>query len=189
MTSRILGCAETSEHRYMVRWESYVKHIYTTLNTDLKQWHGTAHWCYTNALSCYGNATDSLLLYNSCFQSHLYLHPIVIKGIYQNCWPTTPAPSSQSVMTFNTGSYVNRFPLWPPRGSVKLISTKLTDLVSLEQSHRKPLGIYGCGPSLASYCQLKGTPPYTPIGLWWDCSNDTWSNWICCCKRTFYSNN
>ncbi len=35
--------------------------------------------------------------------------------------------------------------LRPQRGSVKLIFTKLTNIVSLEQSHHKPMGMYGGG--------------------------------------------
>ncbi len=35
--------------------------------------------------------------------------------------------------------------LRPPGGSVKLIATKLTNIVSLEQSQLKPIGRYGGG--------------------------------------------
>ncbi len=77
--------------------------------------------------------------------------------------------------------------LRPPRGSVKLISTKLTNLVLLEQSHHKPMRMYGGVPLSWQHegseahlfphslhtANLRGTPPYIPIGLWWDCSNDT----------------
>ncbi len=45
--------------------------------------------------------------------------------------------------------------LRPPRGSVNLISTNLTNLLSLEQFHHKQIEMYGGG---------------VPIGLWWNCS-------------------
>ena len=49
---------------------------------------------------------------------------------------------------------------------MKVISTKLTSLVSLEQSQLKPIGRYGGD-------NLRRPPPYLPIGFSWDCSNDT----------------
>ncbi len=51
--------------------------------------------------------------------------------------------------------------LRPTRGSLKLIFTKLVDLISLLQSNHKPMGLYN----------------YIPIGLWWGCSNDKWWRW------------
>ncbi len=50
---------------------------------------------------------------------------------------------------------VYKFFYWPPRGSMKLVFIKLTNLVSLEQFHHKPIGMYDSG-------------------LWWNSSNDTW---------------
>ena len=41
--------------------------------------------------------------------------------------------------------------LRPPRGSVKLVSTKLTNLVPLEQFHHKPMGMYDSGRRPPSY--------------------------------------
>ncbi len=35
--------------------------------------------------------------------------------------------------------------LRPPRGSVKVVSTKFTDLVPMEQFHHKPMGMYDGG--------------------------------------------
>ena len=53
---------------------------------------------------------------------------------------------------------------------MKLISTKLTNLVSLEQSNHKPIGRYGGGLLKLA---LRGRPSsYLPIGFRWDCSND-----------------
>ena len=46
--------------------------------------------------------------------------------------------------------------LRPPRGSVKLIFTKLINHKSLEKCHHIPMG-----------------PPLVCMGLWWNCSNDT----------------
>ncbi len=43
---------------------------------------------------------------------------------------------------------------------MKLISTDLTNLVSLEQSHHKPTGMYGGGP-------LKGTSLYITIQVFY----------------------
>ena len=68
-------------------------------------------------------------------------------------------------------------------GAVMLISSKLTSLVSLDQSQLKPIGRY-CGSllklaqggkwaSLAYYCNLRRPPAHIPLGLWLDCSNDT----------------
>ena len=47
---------------------------------------------------------------------------------------------------------------------MKLISSKFTSLVSLEQSQLKPIGRYGGGLLRFSYL---------PIDISWDCSNDT----------------
>ncbi len=64
---------------------------------------------------------------------------------------------------------------------MKLISSKLTSLVSLEQSQLKPNGRYRGGllrlplgePHLPPSANLRRPPTYLPIGFSWDCSNDT----------------
>ena len=61
--------------------------------------------------------------------------------------------------------------LRPPGGSVKLIFTKLTNLVSLEQSHYKPMnamGICGGGPLIWQETATKHKEreiSYLPSGL------------------------
>ncbi len=52
--------------------------------------------------------------------------------------------------------------------AVKLISTKVINLVSWEHSHHKPIWMYGGG--LLRWCHHQ---PYVPIGLWWNCTDDT----------------
>ena len=51
-------------------------------------------------------------------------------------------------------------PLW---GSVKLVSTKFTNLMPVEQFHQKPMGMYDCG--LSQLANLGGLPLYIPKGL------------------------
>ncbi len=53
---------------------------------------------------------------------------------------------------------------------MKLTSTKLTNLVLLEQSNNKPKGM--CTGGLLKL-HLRRPPPYLPIGFSWDCSNET----------------
>ncbi len=49
-------------------------------------------------------------------------------------------------------------------GSVKFISTKLTKLVSLEQSHHKPMGMYG-GVLLSWQYEMSEVHPYPEKSL------------------------
>ncbi len=44
--------------------------------------------------------------------------------------------------------------LRPPRGSVKLISTKFTNPVPVEQFHHKPMGFYDGGPLKLGFVDL-----------------------------------
>ncbi len=65
----------------------------------------------------------------------------------------------------------------PRRESVKLISTKLINLVSLEQIHHKPIGMYGesfyCATVLKKTFDTSSTssPPGQYFSLEWDLSD------------------